>query len=236
VTRVDETQQGVVVSTQEGSPLEARGLFVATCRHPATEGLCLDRANVQLDGVAVRVDRRQRTTAKRVWAAGDVTGGPQFTHAAEATAKAVLQNALFPVPTSVDPSTIPRVTFTDPEIAHIGISHQAASELDAKSYVYEFSDLDRAIVDADTRGMVKISADRKGRILAASVVGAQAGELIFPLVLAQKHGLTLSQISSTTFPYPTRMEGIKRAADAFQRSRLEGPGGRLLKMWVSWLS
>ncbi|MCH7992207.1 MAG: hypothetical protein IIC35_07300 [Gemmatimonadetes bacterium] len=118
---------------------------------------------------------------------------------------------------------------------HVGLTQAAAEALGGTTYTCELDDLDRAIVDGQARGVVKISADRKGRILGATILGAHAGELLMPLVLAKRHGLKLSDISNTIFPYPTMVEGVKRASDAFQRARLEGFGGRALKRVVSWL-
>ncbi|MBI4519310.1 MAG: FAD-containing oxidoreductase, partial [Gemmatimonadetes bacterium] len=125
-------------------------------------------------------------------------------------------------------------TYTDPEVAHVGLSETVAAERGATTFRYPFEDLDRAIVDAETTGYVKISA-RHGRILGATVVGPAAGELIFPLVLAMRQRIPLARLSSTIFPYPTLMEGVKRTADAYQRTRLEGVGGRLLRRVARWL-
>ena len=224
------------VVTEDGRRFSGQEIFVATGRRPHTDGLDLDVAGVSLEDSAIRVDGRLRTTAPGIWAAGDVTGGLQFTHVADYMARVVVQNAIFPVKTRVDYSTVPWVTYTDPEVAHVGLGQQEAEGRGARTYTYALSDLDRSIVDGDTRGLVKISADRKGRILGATVVGSFAGELIFPLVMAMKHRISLAKLSSTIFPYPTRMEGIKRAADAFQRERLQGSGGRLLRKAVSWLT
>jgi len=224
------------IVTEDGRRFPASEIFVATGRRPHTDDLGLDLAGVSLDGSAVRVDARLRTTAPGIWAAGDVTGGLQFTHVADYMARVVVQNAIFPVKTKVDYSTVPWVTYTDPEVAHVGLGQQEAESRGARTYTYELSDLDRSIVDGDTRGRVKISADRRGRILGATVVGSFAGELIFPLVMAMKHGISLAQLSNTIFPYPTRMEGIKRAADGFQRERLQGSAGRMLRKVVSWLT
>jgi pyruvate/2-oxoglutarate dehydrogenase complex dihydrolipoamide dehydrogenase (E3) component len=209
---------------------------VATGRRPTTEGLNLDAAGVEREGSAVRVDSRLRTTGKGIWAAGDVTGGLQFTHVADYMARIVLQNALLPIRRKVDYSNVPWVTFTDPEVAHVGLSQQDADERGGRSYVYELSDLDRAIVDGRTQGFVKISADRKGRILGATILGSQAGEMLFPLVLAMQSGLRLSQIYNTIFPYPTMMEGIHRTIRQYQTERLNGVGGRVLKKVVSWMT
>ena len=117
----------------------------------------------------------------------------------------------------------------------MGLSHSESEDRGGKIYRYEFDDLDRAITDGTTTGFSKISADRKGRILGATVVGKGAGELIVPIVLARKHGLSLADISGTIFPYPTMAEGVKRAADAYQRTRLEGAAGGILRKVVRWL-
>ena len=223
------------VLTADGREFGAESIFVATGRRPNIGELALTRGDVDVTGGAVRVDARLRTTARGVWAAGDVTGGPQFTHAADAMAKTVVRNALLPLSSKSDLSNVPRVTYTDPEIAHVGLSHTEAEARDARVYRYEFGDLDRAIADGATAGFTKISADRRGRILGATVVGRSAGELLMPVVLARRHGLRLADISSTIFPYPTMAEGLKRTADAYQRGRLAGTAGKVLRGVVRWL-
>jgi pyruvate/2-oxoglutarate dehydrogenase complex dihydrolipoamide dehydrogenase (E3) component len=182
------------------------------------------------------VDDRLRTSVRGVWAAGDVTGGLQFTHAADAMAKTVIRNALLPFSSKVDLSNVPWVTYTDPEVAHVGLGQADAEERGGTTYSYPMDDLDRAIADGSARGFVKISADRKGRILGASIVASGAGELLMPLVLARKHGLSLPDISNTIFPYPTMVEGVKRTADAYQRARLEGRAGAILRRVVRMLA
>ena len=241
VVRVDVESNGEngpprkVAVTEDGRRYAADEILVATGRRPNTEGLGLDRVGVEIDRGVV-TDDRLRTTAKGIWAAGDVVGGLQFTHVADYQAKVVLQNALLPVKKKANYSTVPWVTYTEPEIAHVGLSEADAHARGAKTYRYEFADLDRAIADGDTDGFVKISADKKGRILGATIVGAAAGELLTPITMAMTHGLTLPKIAGTIFPYPTKVEGVKRAADAFQRERLEGTGGRILRRVVRWLS
>jgi pyruvate/2-oxoglutarate dehydrogenase complex dihydrolipoamide dehydrogenase (E3) component len=232
--RVEEGRK--IVSLEDGSEATGHEIFVAAGRRPLVEGLELGRAGIETVGSAVRVDSRLRTTGDGVWAAGDVTGGPQFTHMADYMAKAVLQNAIFPIKKKVKYGNIPRVTYTDPEVAHIGLSQEEGEAQGGTTYTYPFDDLDRAMVDGETKGFVKITADRRGRIMGATILGHGAGELLMPLVLAKTNGLTLGKISATVFPYPTRVEGVKRAADAFQRSRLEGTGGKVLKKVVSWLT
>lgn len=224
------------VTLKDGSRLAAEEIFVATGRKPAVEGLDLDRAGVEVRKGGVVVDDTLRTRNRKVWAAGDVTGGLQFTHVADYMARTVVRDAIFPFPTKVDYDDVPWVTFTDPEVAHVGMGQEDAEARGASTYAYEFAELDRAIADGDTRGFVKISADGKGRILGATILGQGAGELIMPLVLAKQNKLSLATVSEAVFPYPTRVEGVKRAADAYQRARLQGRGGQLLKKVVSWLT
>ncbi len=231
-----EVEDGVKVALTDGANRhEADEILVATGRKANTGELGLEDIGVNVDR-GITVDDHLSTTAPGIWAAGDVTGGLQFTHVAEYMAKTVIQNALLPVKKKANYSNVPWVTYTDPEVAHVGLSEAAATALGAKTYRYDFADLDRAIADGDTTGFVKLSADKKGRLLGATIVGGGAGELIFPLVFAQTHGIPLPKISNTIFPYPTRMEGVKRAADAYQRERLDGAGGRLLKRVVKWMA
>jgi pyruvate/2-oxoglutarate dehydrogenase complex dihydrolipoamide dehydrogenase (E3) component len=225
-----------VVSLDDGSEVRVREIFVATGRRPLTQDLELERAGIEIMGSAVKVDEKLQTTGKGVWAAGDVTGGLQFTHVADYMAKVVLQNAIFPFKKRVDYGNIPRVTYTDPELAQVGMTQAEGEARGGTTFSYPFLDLDRAIVDGETKGFVKVTADRKGRILGATILGHGAGELLMPLVLAKQNGIPLSKISGTVFPYPTRVEGVKRAADAYQRGRLEGTGGRILRKVVSWLT
>ncbi len=220
---------------EDGRRFPADEILVAAGRRPATDGLELERAGVELERAAVRVDEHLKTTGDRIWAAGDVTGGLQFTHVADYMAKTALRNALLPLNSTVDYTNVPWVTYTDPEIAHVGLGQAEAEALGGRTYTYHFADLDRAITDAETIGFVKVSADRKGRILGATILGHDAGDLLQPLVLAKTHGLTLADIANTIFPYPTMVEGVKRAASEYQRARLDGPAGRVLKKVVSWL-
>jgi len=233
--RVESSAAGKTLVLADGHHLEVDEIFVATGRRPALQGLELDAAGVAVVNGAVQVDAALRTTNSGVWAAGDVTGGLQFTHVADHMAKTVLRNALAPGSKKIRYDDVPWVTYTDPEIAHVGLGQEEAEAAGGTTYSYEFADLDRAIVDAATQGFVKITADRKGRILGASILGTHAGELILPVVLARKHGLTLADLSGTIFPYPTMMEGVKRTADAFQRGRLDGTGGKVLRKVISWI-
>ena len=224
-----------VVETNDGSRVETARLFVATGRRPCTDGLNLDAAGVRTERGAVVVDHHLRTSSRTTWAVGDVTGALQFTHVAEHMAKAALRNAVLPAKTKIRYDNVPWVTFTDPEIAHVGLSEAEAEAVGGVTYRYGMDDLDRAIVDGSAVGFVKVSADRKGRILGATIIAHGAGDLILPLVLAKQHGLGLSQVANTIFPYPTMVEGVKRASGEFMRSRLDTASGRTLKRIIQWL-
>ena len=233
---VEETEGRVLVTVAEQEPVEADRLFVATGRRPATDGLGLDAAGVVVErNGALKVDDTLKTTAKGIWGVGDVTGGLQFTHVAEHMARHALQNSLSPLSRRISYDAVPWVTYTDPEVAHVGLSEADAHAEGGTTYRYDFDDLDRAIADGKTAGFVKISADRKGRVLGATIVGHGAGELILPLVMAVKHDLDLSRIAGTIFPYPTMAEGVKRAANEYMRGRLDSTGGRILKKVIQWM-
>ena len=222
--------------TQRTRTLTTDQIFVAVGRTPCTRGLGLDAAGVRTTrGGAVEVDPYLRTSARGVWAAGDVAGSLQFTHVAEHMAKAALRNAVLPGGTRVRYDDVPRVTYTDPEVARVGLGEAEAEAAGGTTYRYELADLDRAIVDGVGVGFVKVSADRKGKVLGATVVGRGAGETILPLVMARQHGLGLAKVANTIFPYPTMTEGVKRAAGAYMRSRLDSAAGRTLQRVVRWL-
>ena len=164
VIQIDEKDGAKRALTDDNEWHEGDEILVATGRRANTHELGLEEVGVTIDR-GVKVDDHLRTTAPNIWAAGDVTGGLQFTHVAEYMAKTVIQNALLPVKKKADYSNVPWVTYTDPEVAHVGMSEEAASERGAKTYRYDFADLDRAIADGDTTGFVKISADKKGRVM-----------------------------------------------------------------------
>ena len=224
-----------VVETSGGGRIEAAQLFVATGRRPCTDGMNLEAAGIRTDRGAVVVDHHLRTTSKSAWGVGDVTGALQFTHVAEQMAKVALRNSILPANTKIRYDNVPWVTYTDPEIAHVGLLEAEAETAGGTTYRYQMDDLDRAIVDGSAVGFVKVSANRKGKILGATIVAHGAGDLILPLVLAKQNGLSLSQVANTIFPYPTMVEGVKRASGEFMRSRLDTASGRTLKRVIQWL-
>lgn len=235
VSRVSSDNGRAAVGTNDGGRIEADRIFVAAGRRPCTDGMALEAAGIATEGGAVVVDRHLRTTSKTAWGVGDVTGAPQFTHVAEQMARVALRNSVLPARTKIRYDSVPRVTYTDPEVAHVGASEAEAAAVGGTTYGYGMDDLDRAIVDGSAVGFVKISADRRGRVIGATIVARGAGDLLMPLVLARRHGLSLSQVNGAVYPYPTMVEGVKRASGEYMRSRLDTVSGRALKRVIRWL-
>jgi pyruvate/2-oxoglutarate dehydrogenase complex dihydrolipoamide dehydrogenase (E3) component len=235
--RVEAGPEGKTVITDTGQRILSDEIFVATGRRPATQSLALEEAGVEVERGAVKVDDTLATTSRGIWAAGDVVAGPMFTHVADYQAKAVLQNAIFPLKKRVDYSRVPRVTYTDPELAHVGMGPEEARAEGGQESRYAFSDLDRAITDGNTAGFVRVWTGKRGRILCATIVGADAGELLLPFILAMDNDIPLQRLSQSIFPYPTRMEGLKRAADGYRKAQLtDSRAGTILRKVVSWLT
>jgi pyruvate/2-oxoglutarate dehydrogenase complex dihydrolipoamide dehydrogenase (E3) component len=215
--------------------VEGSHLLVATGRAPNVEALELDKAGIAATRVGVTVDRRLRTTNRRVFAVGDVTGGPQFTHVAGHHASVVVQNALFRLPAKVS-DVIPAVTYTDPELASVGPPvAEAAAGAGCELVRVPYADSDRARAERRTEGLLKLAADRRGRVKAVAIAGAQAGELLQPWLLAMTTGIKLRAMASLVAPYPTLGELNKKAASAFYAPRLFSPGARRLVRWLGRL-
>jgi pyruvate/2-oxoglutarate dehydrogenase complex dihydrolipoamide dehydrogenase (E3) component len=181
------------------------------------------------------VDEHLRTGQRHIFAAGDVVGSYPFTHVADAQARTIVRNLLLPrVPAKWDDSAVPWCTYTDPEVARVGINERQARErgIAYDAWTRLCSDLDRAVVESETAGFARILT-RKGsdRILGATIVAHRAGDLIAEVVLAMKAGLGLSAISRTIHPYPTFSEIVRQAADERQKARLTA-GVRGISRWV----
>lgn len=192
-------------------------LLVATGREPNLEGLGLEAAAVAHDHKGIKVDARLKTTNGRVYAIGDCAGGLQFTHVAAYHAGIVIRNALFRLPARARMAAVPRVTYTAPELAAVGSSEAEARErgIAHEVLLWPFAENDRARTERATRGLVKVIAGRRGRVLGAAIVGAHAGELILPWVLAIQEGLGLKALAGMVAPYPTLGEAGKRAAGRY---------------------
>lgn len=240
VQRVESGPDGrVIVWRADRGPeqrLTVDAVLVAAGRVPNTEGLGLERIGLSAGITGVPVDARLRTTVPGIWAAGDVTGGPQFTHVADYHARLVVRNALTPFRASVDLRAIPRVTYSDPELAQVGPTEDEArtAGLAVRVWRYDFADLDRAITDRREDGFVKLLASSRGRLLGATAVGAGAGEFMPFLTSAIQRRASLAEISAMVIPYPTMSEAILRAANLSRRDALNSWGGRFLRRMVRW--
>jgi pyruvate/2-oxoglutarate dehydrogenase complex dihydrolipoamide dehydrogenase (E3) component len=205
------------------SELSADEILVAAGRRPNLEGLALEAAGVAHTARGVTVDDFLRTTNRRIFAAGDVALPYQFTHLADASARLVVQNALFPWKKRFSSLIVPWSTYTEPEIAHVGLYEQQAWErgIAVETLTVPFADVDRAILEGETRGFVRLHVTRKkGRILGATIVGPHAGELISEVSVAIAGELSLGRIGSVIHPYPTLGEALRKAGDDWNRRRL----------------
>ncbi len=222
----------VLAMERDGAQERVSGshLLVAVGRKATVAGLGLEAAGVAVERTGIRVDGRLRTTNRRIFAAGDVTGGPQFTHMAGHHAGVVLRNALFGLPATVERKAVPWVTYTDPELAQVGLTEAAARQEGHAVTVLRtgYEESDRARAERAGAGFVKLIAGRRGQVLGATIVGHGAGELILPWILAMQNGLRLGAVAKAIAPYPTLSEIGKRAAGSFFTPRLFGPGTRRL--------
>ncbi len=213
--------------------LEASHLLVATGRRLNLENLGLERAGVTLEQGRLLLDQRLRTTNKHIYACGDIGGPYQFTHMAEHQAGVVLRNALFHLPAKTQTRNIPWCTFTDPELARVGLSEDEAKSqaIPYRAYTFPFHDIDRAQADGTTEGSAKIITRPNGRLLGAALVGPRAGELIHEYVLAIARNMKASDLSKVIHIYPTLAQINRRVAD--QRLK-EGLTPRT-KKWIKRL-
>ena len=222
-------------------------LLVAAGRAPNVEGLDLERADVASSRQGITVDATLRTSNPRIFAIGDVLGGAQFTHVADAHARLVVANALFRGIGGgrADRLVVPRVTYTTPEVASVGVvagasaAPDAHAERDAPADVVrvDFAHVDRAVVEDATEGFLAVHLRRGGdRIVGATIVGEHAGELLMPLVHAMTHGIGLGALGRTIHPYPTRSEIVRKAADQYRRRALTPGRAALLRRALRWLA
>jgi pyruvate/2-oxoglutarate dehydrogenase complex dihydrolipoamide dehydrogenase (E3) component len=208
--------EALAVTLAGGERICGSHLLVAAGRRPAVAALDLAAAGIAATAEGIMVDRRLRTTNRRVFAIGDVAGGPQFTHRALHHAGVVIKNALFHIPARARERGLPRVVYTDPELAQVGLDERAARAAGAVRVLrWSFAESDRAHTERDTEGLVKIVTTKRGHILGAAILGAEAGELILPWALAIARHLPLRALADLIVPYPTRGEASKRAAASF---------------------
>jgi pyruvate/2-oxoglutarate dehydrogenase complex dihydrolipoamide dehydrogenase (E3) component len=217
--------------------IEVNKILAGVGRQPNVEGLGLDEAGVEYDPRAgVKVNDYLQTSNSRIYAAGDICSALKFTHLADAHARIVVANALFAIGPfgrqRADTLTVPWTTYTEPEVAHVGLSEGQAREQGFKIIIYEqeFQEVDRAVTEGKTDGYVRLVAEKSGRILGATIVGPHAGEMISEISVAMAARMTLGELSSVIHPYPTLAEVIKKVADAGKREKLTP----LVKKILGW--
>ncbi|WP_296998054.1 MULTISPECIES: dihydrolipoyl dehydrogenase family protein [unclassified Thalassospira] len=231
VLEVNEQIRAVIEHEGIEITLEGSHLLLAAGRKPNVENLGLKDAGIDRNEQGISVDARLRTSNHKVFAIGDVTGGLQFTHMAGYDAGIVIRNALFRLPAKVDHSAVPWVTYTNPELAQVGLTEMAARKKfgdDIRVVTWDYTENDRARAEADTTGFIKVITTRKGRILGAAIVGRQAGELIGVWSLAISKKMKIGAIAGMIAPYPTLGEISKRVAGAWYTPSLFGEKTRKL--------
>ncbi len=223
----------VVLATDNGERnVDGSHLLIAVGRNANVNNLGLEQAGVEFDRRGIKVSKSLRTSNRRIYAIGDVAGGMQFTHAANYHAGLVIRATLFRMPVKVEDHLVPRVTYTDPEIAVSGLTEEQAREKHRTISIYRwpFSENDRAQAGRETHGHIKVIASKKGVVLGAGIVGPHAGELLGPWQLAVTKGLKVSDIAGTVMPYPTLQEVSRRAAVLDLQKGLSNPWlGRVLR-------
>ena len=223
IEKLENAPQGRVVATLAGGGrLEAEAILFATGRRVDVADLDLRAAGIRVTEYGVTVNQHCRTAVKHIFAAGDVTGRHQFTHMAEHMAKVAMKNALAGVRSKLDDAHVAWCTYTDPELASVGVCEDELKNRNLRYDVFKFpyARLDRALVDGEATGMIKVfAAPPKGRILGVTILGARAGESIAEWAVALHRGMTLREIASAIHPYPTYAFGNRRVADQWLLSR-----------------
>ena len=241
ITGVERDGRGTVLQVEKDEQRQALSfdaVLLGVGRAPNVEGMNLDAVDVDFDTrQGVKVDDRLQTTNPRIYAAGDICSPYKFTHMADALARIVIQNTLFVGRAKASALTVPWCTYTDPEIAHVGLyEHEAEKQgIAIQTFYQEMGQVDRAVLEGDTEGFVKIHTQAgKDTILGATIVTRHAGEMISELTLAMVGGLGLGTLARTIHTYPTQAEAIKRAADAYNRTRLTPRVKSLFTKWLAW--
>jgi pyruvate/2-oxoglutarate dehydrogenase complex dihydrolipoamide dehydrogenase (E3) component len=246
ISKVDRRgNEKVLHFTAEGrmQELSVDAILVGAGRIPNVEGLGLEQAGVASTAAGVTVNPLLQTSNPRIYAAGDVCSAEKFTHAADAQAQILIQNALFPHPFGIGYATtsllvIPRCTYTEPELAHVGLTDAEAQAQGIKiqSFTVPLREVDRARLDGEEEGLVRLHV-KKGSdvIIGAVIVAAHAGELISQFSLAMRAGLRVGAIINTIYPYPTQAEAIKKAAQAWRKGLLTKGTRSILHLWFGWM-
>jgi pyruvate/2-oxoglutarate dehydrogenase complex dihydrolipoamide dehydrogenase (E3) component len=230
----------IITIEQNGKTVELAGdeILVGVGRAPNVDGLGLAAAGITYDPrMGVKVNEQLQTSNPRVYAAGDICFPYKFTHTADALARILIANALFKARQKTSSLVVPWCTYTDPEVAHVGLYEKDAKEkgIEVLTLTVPLSDIDRALLDGEAEGFARVHL-MKGtdKILGATIVARHAGEMINELSLAMTAGIGLSLIGKTIHPYPTQAEAIKRLADLYNRTRLTPFVKKLFTAWLKW--
>lgn len=190
-------------------------VLVALGRRPNVEGLGLEKAGVDFSENGIEIDKYGRTSQKHIWAVGDVVGGPFFTHKAEHQARGVLKNLILPWNSKLPLDPIPRVTFTDPEVASVGV-------MEGQIYTLPLSQVDRAIAVSRTDGYIRVATKKwSGKILGATIVAPRAGEMLAQVLTAMYAGIPARKLSSILLPYPIFNQGVKKIGDLYLKELIQ---------------
>ncbi len=237
VEKIEKSGNEILVHLSQDNKnkvLKGTDLLMATGRKANVDSLNLDAAGVNYSGRGVEVDDKCRTNVSHIYAVGDVTGRYQFTHMSEHMAKVATTNSLIKIPSKIDKKHVPWVTYTDPELGHVGATAKELDENGVQYQVYRFpfSKIDRAVTDGKSTGWIKIYAKKwNGKILGVNVLGAHAGEMISEYALAMRNGVTLRNIADTIHPYPSYGLGVRRAADQWY---IKNQSETVVK-WIQWI-
>lgn len=218
-------------------------ILVGAGRTPNVDGIGLETAGVEYDKSGIKVNARLQTTNPSIYAAGDICSRYKFTHAADAMAQIVIQNALFPHPfglgyASVDALVMPWCTFTEPEVAHVGMYEKEAQEkgLDVETYTYKLDEVDRAILDGEDEGFARVHIQKgTDKILGATIVAAHAGEMISEFSVAMKTGAGAKAIAGTIHPYPTQAEVNKKVVNLWRKAHFTQRTREFLSKLFAWM-
>ena len=229
----------IILILANGVAIKASHILVATGRRPDIDRLNLPAAGIKFGKTGIVTDQRLRTSNKRVYAIGDVTGRQQLTHMASYHASICLRNVLFKYPAKIDETAVPWVTYCDPELAHVGLTHDAAIDRLGRENVmvtrWDLADNDRARTDHRTNGKLKAVIHKNGRILGASILAPMAGEIIQPWILAIANRQKIANLATMIAPYPTYGEASKRAAGNFFTAKLFGkPTQKLVRFLLKF--
>ena len=242
VNKTDSGKRLTVDSHGQHYDIAVDEILVGVGRAPNVEGLGLEAVGVEYDKAGVMVNDRLQTTNPRIYAAGDICSGYKFTHAADAMAQILIQNALFPHPfglafASTDSLIMPWCTFTEPEIAHVGMYEADAKKkgVEVDTYTYKLDEVDRAILDGEDEGFARVHVQKgTDKILGATIVAAHAGDMISEFTVLMKGGLGLKTITGTIHPYPTQAEVIKKVSNAWRKAHFTQGQKNILKKWFAW--